>query len=172
MPVETKPDSTPRIEPPRPPSANPVRRVAEDVWSEVAVRRHGAYPPGPKNFDFGRTLQAARDPLPLSLSLYEEYGPIFSTRLLHHPVIFMLGPEANQFITVAHPENFHWRESSFGDLIPLLGDGLLTIDGYYHDRARETMMPAFHREQVAASVAAMIAEATPAIGRLRQGEIV
>ena len=33
-------------------------------------------------------------------------------------------------------ENFHWRESSFGDLIPLLGDGLLTIDDDYHDRAR------------------------------------
>lgn len=49
---------------------------------------------------------SARDPLPLLLSLYEEYGPIFSTRLLHHPVIFMLGPEANHFITVAHPENF------------------------------------------------------------------
>ena len=57
----------------------------------------------------------------------------------------MLGPEANHFITVAHPENFHWRESSFGDLIPLLGDGLLTIDDDYHDRARAIMMPAFHR---------------------------
>jgi hypothetical protein len=32
------------------------------------------------------------------------------------------------FVTVAQPESFHWRESSFGDLIPLLGDGLLTID--------------------------------------------
>ena len=41
-------------------------------------------------------------------------------------VVFMLGPEANHFVTVGHPENFHWRESSFGDLIPLLGDGLLT----------------------------------------------
>ena len=47
-------------------------------------------------------------------------------RLLHSRVVFMLGPEANHFVTVAHPENFHWRESSFGDLIPLLGDGLLT----------------------------------------------
>ena len=84
----------------------------------------------------------------------------------------MLGPEANHFVTVAHPENFHWRESSFGDLIPLLGDGLLTIDDAYHDRAREIMMPAFHREQVAASVEAMVAEATPAIERLHQGDVV
>lgn len=171
MSVETK-EPAARVEPPEQLSANPVRRVAEDVLAELSVRRRGTYPPGPQSFDFGRTLQAARDPLPLLLSLYEEHGPIFSARLLHHPVIFMIGPEANHFITVAHPENFHWRESSFGDLIPLLGDGLLTIDDAYHDRARAIMMPAFHREQVAASVEAMVAEATPAIDRLRPGAVV
>jgi cytochrome P450 len=161
-----------RVEPPKQLSANPVRRVAEDVVSEFGVRRRGSYPPGPQDFSFGRTLQASRDPLPLLLGLYEEHGPIFSVRLLHSPVIFMLGPEANHFVTVAHPENFHWRESSFGDLIPLLGDGLLTIDDAYHDRAREIMMPAFHREQVAASVEAMVAEASAAIERLRPGQVV
>jgi cytochrome P450 len=169
MPVQTP---TARVEPPKQLSANPVVRVLDDVRAEAKVRFRGSYPPGPQEFSFGRTLQAARDPLPLLLSLYEEHGPIFSVRLLHSPVIFMLGPEANHFVTVAHPENFHWRESSFGDLIPLLGDGLLTIDDAYHDRAREIMMPAFHREQVAASVEAMVAEATPAIERLRNGEVV
>lgn len=172
MPAGTAVKRTARVEPPRQLSANPVRRVVEDVWSELGVRRRGTYPPGPQEFSFARTLRAARDPLPLLLELYEEHGPIFSVRLLHSPVIFMLGPEANHFITVAHPESFHWRESSFGDLIPLLGDGLLTIDDAYHDRAREIMMPAFHREQVAASVEAMIAEATPAIERLRPGQVV
>jgi cytochrome P450 len=162
----------PHVEPPKQLSANPVVRVLDDVRAEARVRFRGSYPPGPQDFSFGRTLQAAREPLPLLLGLYEEHGPIFSVRLLHSPVIFMLGPEANHFVTVAHPENFHWRESSFGDLIPLLGDGLLTIDDAYHDRAREIMMPAFHREQVAASVAAMVEEATPAIERLRPGEVV
>ena len=160
-----------RVPPPKQLSANPVVRVLDDARAELRVRRRGSYPPGPQDFNMGRTLQAARDPLPLLLGLYEEHGPIFSVRLLHSPVIFMLGPEANHFVTVAHPENFHWRESSFGDLIPLLGDGLLTIDEAYHDRAREIMMPAFHREQVAASVAAMVAEATPAIESLRPGQV-
>jgi cytochrome P450 len=172
MATQTAPAPNRRVPPPKQLSANPVVRVLDDVRAEIRVRRRGAYPPGPQDFNMGRTLQAARDPLPLLLSLYEEHGPIFSARLLHHPVIFMLGPEANHFITVAHPENFHWRESSFGDLIPLLGDGLLTIDEDYHDRAREIMMPAFHREQVSASVAAMVAEATPAIERLHPGDVV
>ena len=76
----------------------------------------------------------------------------------------MLGPEANHYVTVSHPQNFLWREGSFGDLIPLLGDGLLTIDGAYHDRARRIMMPAFHRERIEASISTMAAETERAAG--------
>jgi cytochrome P450 len=156
----------------RPPemSGNPVRRVAADLWEEW--RERGKFPPGHTDFSWARTHQIAHDPLPLLLSAYEEFGPIFSLRLLHSRVVFMLGPEANHFVTVAHPENFHWRESSFGDLIPLLGDGLLTVDEDYHDRARAIMMPAFHREQVAAATEAMTIEADEAIAALPVGEVV
>jgi cytochrome P450 len=156
----------------RPPrmSANPARRVADDLRAEW--RGRGSYPPGPGNFSVARTKQMARDPLPLLLGAYEEFGPIFSMRLLHTKVIFMLGPEANQFVTVGHPENFHWRESSFGDLIPLLGDGLLTIDEDYHDRARGMMLPACPRALVPAPPAAMVAEAEAAIAALRPDTVV
>ncbi|HYP54787.1 MAG TPA: cytochrome P450 [Solirubrobacterales bacterium] len=155
---------------PRQLSDNPVRRIAEDTVSEL--RGRGKFPPGPGSFSLRRTHQVAHDPLPLLLSAYEELGPIFSMRLLHSRVVFMLGPEANHFVTVAHPENFHWREGSFGDLIPLLGDGLLTIDGGYHDRARAIMLPAFHRRQLEAMVDAMTAEATAAVAGLPRGEVV
>jgi cytochrome P450 len=156
----------------RPPemSGNPVRRVAADLADEW--RGRGKFPPGPTDFSWTRTHQIAHDPLPLLLGAYEEFGPIFTMRLLHSRVVFMLGPEANNFVTVAHPENFHWRESSFGDLIPLLGDGLLTVDEDYHDRARAIMMPAFHREQVAAATEAMTSEAESAIDSLPVGEVV
>jgi cytochrome P450 len=151
-------------------SDNPVRRVAEDLSAEW--RNRGQFPPGPGDFSLARTHQIAHDPLPLLLGAYEEFGPIFSLRLLHSRVVFMLGPEANHFVTVGHPENFHWRESSFGDLIPLLGDGLLTVDEDYHDRARAIMMPAFHREQIVAATEAMTIEADEAIGALPVGEVV
>jgi cytochrome P450 len=156
----------------RPPqmSDNPVRRIAEDVATEW--RGRGRFPPGPADFSISRTHKIAHDPLPILLSNYEEHGPIFSLRLLHSRVVFMLGPEANHFVTVAHPENFHWREGSFGDLIPLLGDGLLTIDDDYHDRARAIMLPAFHRRQLTAMVEAMAAEAEGAIAMLPPGEVV
>jgi cytochrome P450 len=156
----------------RPPQmkANPLRRVGEDLVAEW--RGRGKFPPGPTNFSWARTLQINGDPLPLLLGAYEEFGSIFTMRLLHSPVVFMLGPEANHFVTVAHPENFHWRESSFGDLIPLLGDGLLTIDEDYHDRARAIMMPAFHREQIVAATEAMTVEADRAIAALPVGQVV
>jgi cytochrome P450 len=156
----------------RPPrlSGNPFVRVAGDLRAEW--RGRGSYPPGPSDFSIARTRQMAHDPLPLLLGAYEEFGPIFSMRLLHTKVVFMLGPEANHFVTVGHPENFHWRESSFGDLIPLLGDGLLTIDDAYHDRARAIMLPAFHREQVEASTAAMRLESEAALDALRPDTVV
>ena len=143
----------------RPPrrSSNPLGRVVADLVDEARAR--GGFPPGPSRGGVARAKLIAHDPLAVLLPLYEEYGPIFSVRLLHSRVVFMLGPEANHYVTVSHPQNFLWREGSFGDLIPLLGDGLLTIDGGYHDRTRRIMMPAFHREQIEASVAVMAAEA-------------
>ena len=168
MPEVASPPS--RVAKPPAMSSSPVRRVAGDL--AVEWRGRGRYPPGPGGNTITRTLKIAREPLPILLGAYEEFGPIFTLRLLHTQVVFMLGPEANHYVTVSHPENFHWRESSFGDLIPLLGDGLLTIDDDYHDHVRATMMPAFHREQVAASVEAMIAEAGPAIARLPEGGVV
>ncbi len=160
-------DTTAPVQRPPEMSANPVRRIAEDMVAEW--RGRGKFPPGPGDFSLARTHQIAHDPLPILLGAYEEHGPIFSVRLLHSRVVFMLGPEANNFVTVAHPENFHWRESSFGDLIPLLGDGLLTIDDEYHDRARAIMLPAFHRRQLDAAVDAMAVEAEAAIDPLAAG---
>ena len=76
----------------------------------------------------------------------------------------MLGPAANHYVLVSHAPNFHWREGDFGQLTPLLGDGLLTIDGDYHRRARRIMLPAFHHESIAATVDTMVAEAQRALG--------
>ena len=134
---------------PAPVSTNPLRRLAGDILTERAF--DGPLPPGPTKFSLSRTRAFARDPLPMLLDAYERYGPIFTLRILHANGVFMLGPEANHYMTVSHAANFRWREGGLGDLIPLLGDGLLTIDGDYHRRARRIMLPAFHRERIAAA---------------------
>ena len=80
-------------------------------------------------------------------------------RVLHANNVFVLGPEANHFVLVSGAKHFGWRDGGFGDLIPLLGDGLLTIDGDFHRSSRRTMLPAFHRERIAGYRAVMEEEA-------------
>src|SRR5689334_2975025 len=146
------------------PTTNPVRRIAFDLGTERAARSSGIpMPPGRLSFSLRRTRRFGLNPLPILLDSYARYGPIFSLRLLHSPVVFMLGPEANHFITVSNASKFRWRDGSMGDLIPLLGDGLLTIDGPYHRQSRKVMLPSFHRERIAQTAGIMVEETAHAL---------
>jgi cytochrome P450 len=155
---------------PKPLSANPFKRILADLYLERVAPV--PFPPGPDDFNVERTYRFVRDPLPILLHAYREYGPIFSIRVFHGRVVMMLGPEANHFMTVSHAHLFQWREGSMGDLIPLLGDGLLTIDGDYHRRARRIMLPAFHRERIAASYGTMAEETERALTGWDDGDVV
>ena len=81
----------------------------------------------------------------------------------------MLGPEANHFMLVSHADRFRWRDGGFGDLIPLLGDGMLTIDGDFHRQSRRTMLPAFHHERVRAARGVMDEEIERALAPWHDG---
>src|SRR6202047_2592903 len=115
---------------PPPISFNPLRRLTGDLLAER--RASGPFPPGEKSFSIRRTRGFALNPLALLLDAYERFGPVFTMRVFHGNVVFMIGPEANHYMTVSHATNFSWRGGHMGDLTPLLGDGLLTIDGEFH----------------------------------------
>jgi cytochrome P450 len=157
------------LAPPPPVSFNPLRRVALELAAE---RRAGGMPPGATTPSLARTRAMIRDPLGMLLDLYERYGPVFSLRVLHANNVFVLGPEANHFVLVSGADRFVWRDGGFGDLIPLLGDGLLTVDGDFHKRSRRIMLPAFHRERIAGYRDAMAEEAGAAVEGWRDGEVV
>jgi cytochrome P450 len=146
---------------------NPFAVMVHDVRAERANKV--PYPPGDTGFDLGRTRRFANEPLGLLLEAYERYGPVFTLRVLHGNVVFMLGPAANHYMTVSHASNFIWRESHFRDLIGLLGDGLLTTDGDFHRRSRQIMLPAFHRERIASSIDVMIEETERALEQWAPG---
>jgi cytochrome P450 len=156
------------VAPPPPVPGGVIERVRSDMRWQRAAR--GQFPPGELGFSMRRTREFEREPLHLLLRLYDEYGPVFSMRLMYAPVVFALGPEANHYMTVSGASNFRWRDGGMGDLIPLLGDGLLTTDGDYHRRARRIMLPAFHREQIAAAQNLMAEEAERALEPWRAGE--
>ncbi|HXB66533.1 MAG TPA: cytochrome P450 [Solirubrobacteraceae bacterium] len=156
------------VGPPPPKPFNPFAVLLDDVRKERASKV--PYPPGDTSFSMARTRRFAQDPLPLLLDCYERRGPVFTIKVLHGNVVFMLGPDANHYMTVSHASNFIWRPSHFRDLIGLLGDGLLTIDGEFHRRSRQIMLPAFHRERIAASIGVMGEETERALEQLRPGD--
>jgi cytochrome P450 len=146
---------------------NPFRVLLEDVRDERSARV--PYPPGETRFSLPRTRRFAGEPLEMLLESYERFGPVFTLRLLHSNVVFMLGPAANHHVLVSHAADFEYREGSFRDLIGLLGDGLLTIDGDFHRRSRRIMLPTFHRENLAETVETVQAETERAIAQLVPG---
>jgi cytochrome P450 len=152
----------------RPPG---VGRVVADLREERSERPR--LPPGEQSFSLLRTHRFQRDTLRTTLAYRERYGDVFTVRMFHRPVVVMLGPAANHFVTVSGAENFSWREGMFGEhLIPLIGDGLITTDWEYHDRARRIMMPAFHRARMDSAVAVMAEETERALAGWRDGETV
>jgi cytochrome P450 len=156
------------VSPPPSVPSGVLQRVRSDLRSQRAAR--GTWPPGELAFSVRRTREFEREPLTVLLRCHERFGPVFTIRLLYAPIVFALGPEANHYITVSHASNFRWRDGGMGDLMPLLGNGLLTTDGDYHRRARRIMLPAFHREQLAASTSVMVEEAERALAGWRPGD--
>jgi retinoid hydroxylase len=149
---------------------SPVSILLSDLREERAASV--PFPPGHTSFSLARTSRFADDPLPMLLDCYERFGPIFTLRLFHGNVVFMLGPEANHHILVSHASNFLWRDGHFRDLIGLMGDGLLTIDGDFHRRSRRIMLPAFHREHLSASVEVIVQETERALAQLTPGTVI
>lgn len=140
--------------------------VVSELRQELGAARRGGYPLGERRPSVRNTWRFRRDPLHLLLEARERHGSVFGLRVLFAFHVFMIGPEANHFMLVSGRENFAWRRGSMGYLIPLVGDGLLTTDGDYHDAARAIMMPAFHRERVVSAARTMVAEAEAAAGAL------
>ena len=82
------------------------RRVATNPFLRAGrrpaprARRDGAVPARRDAFRASRAhARFADDPLPMLLDSYERYGPVFTLRIFHGNVVFMLGPEANHYMT-------------------------------------------------------------------------
>ncbi len=137
-----------------------------DIRNERAVRRRASFPPGENGFSLSNTWRFRHDVLNVLLECYQRHGPIFGFRIMFGYYVVMIGPEANHFMLVSGRENFAWRNGRMGDLLTLIGDGLLTTDGAYHDASREILMPAFHRDRVVSAAGVMQEESTAACERL------
>jgi cytochrome P450 len=158
--------------PPAPMEQRLFQRIGDDIRRERRVRRRGTLPPGSLAPSWRNTRAIISDPLGLLLEHQRRFGPVFTIRLLHEPIVWAIGAEVNHQILVSDFDAFQWREGRFADLWPLLGDGLLNIDGPYHRDFRMLMLPAFHRDYIAGVAEVMLEEASAAAERLRDGQVV
>ena len=113
-------------------------------------------PPGPKPRPVvGNLLEFRKAQLAFVTSLQREYGKASTFYFGSTPMVLFATPEAVRYVLVEHARDFTIREITQG-LRRLLGDGLLTTDGDFHQQQRRLMLPAFHRKRVESYRDAMV----------------
>jgi len=103
--------------------------------------------------------------------LYRRFGPVCVLGTGPLALVFLLGPEANQFV-LGRSELFRWREA-FDSLVVVDGEtALIVSDGPEHQRRRRLVTPAFGRRQIEVYARTMRANADLAIDSWRPGQVV
>lgn len=141
--------------------------MATAALSPAATPYH--FPPGPTGREFARlALAPGGNALSRLETLHRRYGAAFTIRLRKRAVVFLIGPEANQYILGTHAASF--TQGAAIRLSPVLGTGLLTSDGDFHARKRRLVQPAFHRGRIAAYQQAMVDETARAVAGWHAGQ--
>ncbi len=121
--------------------------------------------PGPRSpkamIGLARRLNAdARSTL---LEMLDTYGPVIDFGRGKYHYIYLLSPEANEYILSIAPENFTWRDA-FWVLVPVNGETALVVsDGDDHKRRRRIVQPAFHMRRIAGYLDVMVDETNQVI---------
>lgn len=108
-------------------------------------------PPGLRSPALVQTLSLVADPIAFFDRAAAQYGDTFTTRVLglkSPPVVFLSNPDAIQavFTTLADAFEFGKVTHVFR---PLVGNqSLIMQEGARHQRQRQLLMPALHREQL------------------------
>lgn len=80
---------------------------------------------------------------PFLAACSEQHGPIFAADWPDYKVVYLVGPEANRTVLLTHREAFS-HDLGWTPLIgPIMGKGLLNMDGPEHAAHRRMMNPAF-----------------------------
>ncbi len=107
-------------------------------------------PPGPKSFwPGGLLLRFSRAPLDFLLRTARTHGDIAYFRLGAQDFYLLNHPDYAREVFVTRQEQFH-KGRALERAKYLFGEGLLTSEGEYHRRQRRLVLPAFHRQRLAA----------------------
>jgi cytochrome P450 len=136
-------------------------------------------------------LRFRRDQLDYLLELQQTYDRMATIFIGRTPVVLLFRPEHVRYILSENPANFTSREVAgglvFGNLLilsllrrsltskvtqglqDLVGDGLLTTDGDFHDRHRRLLQGAFTRSRVESHAGLMVRYTREALAQWHVG---
>jgi cytochrome P450 len=105
--------------------------------------------PGPKTkLPWGFLFTYRRDPIGFLMGLAHKYGDIAYFKIGSENVFLLNDPEMIKDVLVTHHQNFI-KGRGLEMTKRLLGEGLLTSEGEFHQRQRRLAQPAFHRQRIA-----------------------
>jgi cytochrome P450 len=128
-------------------------------------------PPGPRGLPFlGNLFQMSRDQLGFLSEVQRKYGRMATIHIGRTPVVVLFEPEHVRYVLTENPRNFTNREVAGGlvfgkmmlfsllsrtfsnkvanEMRELVGDGIITTDGEYHERQRRLLQPAFSKRRI------------------------
>ncbi|MFV8749959.1 cytochrome P450 [Nannocystaceae bacterium ST9] len=114
---------------------------------------HDATPPGSLGLPIvGDTLRFLADPLAYMRRRSGEHGLIFKAGIIGKPTVFMLGPEANEFVLGTHVRDFSWREGYGPAAYALFGDALIMLDDDDYAAIKRAILPVFGKDRLASQL--------------------
>ncbi len=122
-----------------------------------------AHPPGPRGLlaPVRNLFDLRRDPPGYFVDLARNHGPVSSFQLGARRLYFFAAPEGVREVLVTHAAVMHKGfliRRVWESLVGVMGNGLLTSEGPFHDRQRRLVVPSFHRERLAGYAATMVEE--------------
>ena len=126
-------------------------------FSAIKKKPAQVFPPGPKSLIPGGTVLAfRRDPIGFLMSTVREFGDIAHFGVGSKHFFVVNHPEYIKDILTTHNSYFR-RGRALTRARGLLGNGLLTSEGEFHQRQRRLAQPAFHRDRIARYTDSMVA---------------
>lgn len=144
---------------------------AEKLAGKNRTDGEAKFPPGPSSIIAGRLLRDfMRDPIHMLLQTAEKYGDVSHFKLGKQHIFLVNNPELIENILIRDYRNFV-KSRRLQLSKRLLGEGLLTSEGEFHDRQRRMMQPSFLPNRVKSYGAAMIDSAEKMISGWRDGQV-
>ena len=131
------------------------------------------YPPGPDKtvLDAARsTLRQGHDRLGYLTDMAQTYGDMvhFHTGLRH--IFFLNDPDSIHTVLIEQADKFYKTRPFKRAMGHFLGQGLLSIDGEFHQRERRLAQPAFHHRRIGAYADVMVDHTRRIIDHWQEGQ--